>query len=204
MSMTLHTSKPVTGLASPPSHSTLTLRFASALSPKTVATKHFVASATSVAKLESVFATASLEFEQMNTVASVKFVFSEEDPCPSLSGKPISKLLGCYQGNLTASSQANYVGDSISFWKGENVHVNDALLKAREENVKQVIVNLYIPLATNVPVSDAAWSHLIQAVGTICRAAFPNMDPKESALIIHRGSERYHKDEAFLINPHLI
>ncbi len=194
MSSSLSAPGPVAGLV--PSQIHLKGIHVSTLSPKQVFIKHFVVSSTNADKLQPVFASASIELEQMNHTVSLKFVSSEEDPSPSLAREALP-FWSDFEEDQTAGP-GTVKTSAFLFWEGRG-NQNRALAKERDENVKRVLVNLCIPPATQRLDIDAKWRALASVIGSLCRSAFPNLDPKESALIVHQGFERYHNDEAFLV-----
>ncbi len=66
------------------------------------------------------------------------------------------------------------------------------------EKVKRVLANLYIP---EFPLYDVVgrvkWISSAEAIVSICKRAFPNMNASESSIIIHAGSKCFPMNELF-------
>src|SRR5262249_4807388 len=62
---------------------------------------------------------------------------------------------------------------------------NTSSLTRQVEVVKQLLINLYLGD------SDQKWDHLCYPIGRLCLRLFPNMEPKQSVIIVHRAGRRF-------------
>ncbi len=95
--------------------------------------------------------------------------------------------------DLKGMSWANLVQNPDRDDFHQEMHGLNVPRKALEE-VEEVLVNL------DVPESNSKWVSLCYPIGDACRIVFPNMNPTNSALIVHAGFKRYHNDEALISN----